>query len=114
MGRDEEIEYARQHNIPIKQTSDKPYSYDDNMWGVTGEGGEIEKPGEIPKYQDILQVCAVPEQAHNEPEQIELEFEQGLPVSLNGYRMKLADLIIKLNQTGARHGIGIVTLIEDR
>lgn len=114
MGRDEEIEYAKQHNIPIKQTKDKPYSYDDNMWGVTGEGGEIEKPGEIPKYQDILQVCAVPEQAPDEPEQVTLEFERGLPTALNGYRMKLADLIIKLNQIAAKHGVGIVTLIEDR
>ena len=114
MGRDEEIEYAKQHNIPIKQTKDKPYSYDDNMWGVTGEGGEIEKPSEIPKYQDILQVCSVPEQAPDEAELVALEFEQGLPVSLNGYRMKLKDLIIKLNQIAAKHGVGIVTLIEDR
>src|SRR3989338_4427579 len=114
MGRDEEIEYAKQHGIPIKQTSEKPYSYDDNMWGVTGEGGEIENPALIPPLKDILQVSTLPEDAPNKPEIIEIEFIKGLPVAVNGQQMKLSDLIFKLNHIGAKHGVGITHHIEDR
>ena len=114
MGRDEEIEYAKQHGIPIKQTSEKPYSYDDNMWGVTGEGGEIENPGLIPPLKDILQVSTLPEDAPNKPEIVELEFVKGLPVAVNGKQMPLSKLIMKVNDIGAKHGVGIVHHIEDR
>src|SRR3990167_7353470 len=79
MGRDEELEYAKEHNIPIKQTSEKPYSYDDNMWGVTGEGGEIENPALIPPLKDILSVCTLPENAPDKSEYITIEFVKGLP-----------------------------------
>lgn len=114
MGRDEEIEYAKQHGIPIKQTSEKPYSYDDNMWGVTGEGGEIENPGLIPPLKDILQVSTLPEDAPNKPEIVELEFVKGIPVAVNGKQLSLAKLIMKVNGIGAKHGIGIAHHIEDR
>jgi argininosuccinate synthase len=114
MGRDEELEYAKKHGIPVRQTTDKPYSYDDNMWGVTGEGGEIENPALIPPLEKILQVCTLPEKAPDKPEYIELEFVKGIPVSLNKKRMKLSDLIISLNKIGAKHGVGITHHIEDR
>ncbi len=114
MGRDEELEYAKKHSIPVKQTSDKPYSYDDNMWGVTGEGGEIENPALVPPLKDILQVCKLPEEAAEKPEFVEIEFVKGLPVAVNGKQMKLADLITHLNNVGAKHGIGIAHHIEDR
>jgi len=114
MGRDEELEYAKEHSIPVKQTAAKPYSYDDNMWGVTGEGGEIENPALIPPLKDILQVCKLPEDALSKPEIIEIEFVKGLPVAVNGKQMKLTDLIIHLNHVGAIHGVGVTHHIEDR
>lgn len=114
MGRDEEIDYAKKHHIPISQTKARPYSYDDNMWGVSGEGGEIENPNLIPPLEKILVVNKLAEDAPNEPEFIRLEFVKGLPVSLNGTEMKLSDLIIKLNKIGARHGVGTNIHIEDR
>lgn len=114
MGRDEELVYAKKHNIPVKQTAERPYSYDDNMWGVTGEGGEIENPGLIPPMEKILQVTTHPKDAPDREEIVELEFIKGLPVSLNGEPMKLTDIILKLNTLAGKHGVGIVHLIEDR
>lgn len=114
MGRDEEIEYARKNNIPVPHSVDKPYSSDDNMWGVTSEGGEIEKPELVPPLEKILQVCTHPKDAPNEEELVTIEFVKGLPIALNEEPMKMADLIIKLNKLAGRHGIGIVHHIEDR
>lgn len=114
MGRDEELVYAKKHNIPVKQTAEKPYSYDDNMWGVTGEGGEIENPALIPPMADILQVTTHPMDAPDREEIVELEFIKGLPVAINGQHMKLTDMILKLNAIGGKNGVGIVHLIEDR
>ncbi len=114
MGRDEQIEYCRQHGIPVRQTKDKPYSYDDNMWGVTGEGGEIENPALIPPLEKILQVCKTPENAKNTPEYIKIEFEKGLPVAIDDRQMSLVEIIYELNQRAAEHAIGIVHLLEDR
>lgn len=114
MGRDEEMDYAREHGIPVKQTADKPYSYDDNMWGVTGEGGEIENPALVPPLNKILQVCRPVEKAKNRPQIIKLEFVKGLPVAVNGKQIKLSDLIMSLNKIGAPHSIGIAHHLEDR
>lgn len=114
MGRTEELEYAKKHGIPVRQTADKPYSYDDNMWGVTSEGGEIENPALIPPMEKILQITTHPKDAPNVEEIVELEFIKGIPVALNGKNMKLADLILQLNKIGGKHGVGIVHLIEDR
>ncbi len=114
MGRDEELEYAKKHGIPVKQTAEKPYSYDDNMWGVTGEGGEIESPSIIPPLKKILSVCKVPEEAVDKVEILKINFVKGVPVSINDQRMKLADLIIYLNKVGAKHALGITHHIEDR
>lgn len=114
MGRDEQIEYCKQHGIPVKQTKEKPYSYDDNMWGVTGEGGEIEIPSLIPPLDKILQVCVTPEKAKNTPEYITIEFEKGLPVAVDGVEQSLVTTIEGLNKRGAQHAIGITHLLEDR
>ena len=70
MGRDEQIEYCKKHGIPVRQTKAKPYSYDDNMWGVTGEGGEIEFPHKVPPLDKILQIFKTPEAASDKPEEI--------------------------------------------
>lgn len=114
MGRDEEISYAKKHGIPVSQTVEKPYSYDDNMWGVSGEGGEIENPALIPPLEKILVVNKLVEDAPNTPETIQMEFVKGLPIALNGKHMKLADLIMALNKIGAKHGVGTNIHIEDR
>ncbi len=114
MGRDEELEYAKKRGISVRQTLDKPYSYDDNMWGVTGEGGEIENPAIVPPLEKILLLCRLPEKGPNKLEFIDLEFVKGLPTSLNGKQMKLADLIFTLNKIGAKHGVGITHHLEDR
>lgn len=114
MGRDEQIKFCAAHNIPVKQSIDKPYSYDENMWGNTGEGGEIENPELTPKFEQILQWCNPPEKAPNVPESIEIGFKQGLPVSLNGKKQKLTEIIAQCNKIGSLHGIGIFPLIEDR
>lgn len=114
MGRDEEIEYAIQHGIEVKQTAAKPYSYDDNMWGISGEGGEIENPALIPPLENILQVCKTPENAADKPEFITLDFEKGIPVALNDKPGKLSEIIGKLNGIGAKHGVGISIIIEDK
>jgi argininosuccinate synthase len=114
MGRNEQIDYATKHGIPIKQTKDTPYSYDENMWANTGEGGEIENPALTPKYDKILQWCNTPQSAPDEMESVEIEFKEGVPLSFNGEKMKLSLLIKECNKIGAKHGVGVATLIEDR
>ncbi len=114
MGRDEEIAYAEKHGIPIPHSKNKPYSHDDNMWGVTSEGGEIENPELIPPLKNILEICKTPEEAPDQEELVNIEFVKGLPRALNGEPMKLASLIIKLNEIGARHGVGVIHHLEDR
>lgn len=114
MGRDEEIAYAIKHNIPVTQTKLKPYSYDENMWSNTAEGGEIEKPELIPPLNEILKWCQTPEDAPTYEELLEIDFEQGLPVALDGIKLKLSQIIAELNRLGGKHGVGFVHLIEDR
>ncbi len=114
MGRTEQIEYCKAHGIPVKQSSDKPYSYDDNMWGVTAEGGEIENPALIPPLDKILQICRTPEKALDKPEYIKIEFEKGLPVAVDDQQKPLKDIIFELNKRAGKHAIGIVHSIEDR
>lgn len=115
MGRDEQLLYAAKHGIKTKQaTKNVPYSWDDNMWGVTGEGGEIEDPKLEPKLEKILQVTTLPEKAPNTPEYLEIEFKKGLPVAVNNKKMALVELIQKLNTIVGAHGVGYTILIEDR
>ncbi|MGH2863769.1 MAG: argininosuccinate synthase [Solirubrobacteraceae bacterium] len=119
MGREEEIAYAREHGIPIKSlptqsgTEATPYSIDDNLWGRSSEGRWIEDLAQAP-HDDVFQLVTRPEAAPEEPEQIELGFERGVPVSLNGERLGLVELIERVADLAARHGVGIVDHIEDR
>jgi argininosuccinate synthase len=114
MGREEEIEYAREHGIPIKGgTEVPPYSVDDNIWGRSSEGGPIEDLGEPPR-RDVFELVTPPEQAPDEREEIELEFEEGSPVALNGERYGLVELIERVAELAGRNGVGIVDHIEDR
>jgi argininosuccinate synthase len=114
MGREEEIVYAREHGIPVKGgTETPPYSIDDNLWGRSSEGGPIEDLEE-PPHDDVFQLVTRPEEAPDEPEDVVVGFEEGVPVSLNGERMGLVDLIERAGEIGSRHGIGIVDHLEDR
>lgn len=114
MGREEEIAYAIEHGIPVEQTRKSPYSYDENMWANTGEGGEIENPSLIPPLENILKWCNTPRQAPEKEELIKIGFEAGVPVSLNGVEYPKKELILMLNEIGGKHGVGFFHLIEDR
>ena len=114
MGREEEIEYAREHGIPIKGGAETaPYSIDDNLWGRSSEGRWIEDLEHAPD-DDVFQLVTRPELAPDEPETVAIEFERGVPVALNGQRLGLVALIEAVAEIGARHGVGIVDHIEDR
>ena len=114
MGRDEEIAYARKHGIPVKGgTEVAPYSIDDNLWGRSSEGKWIEDLTHAPD-DDVFQLVTRPELAPDRAEVVTVEFEQGVPVALNGERLGLVDLIDKTAEIGMRHGVGIVDHIEDR
>ena len=114
MGREEEIAYAREHGIPVKGgTEVTPYSIDDNLWGRSSEGRWIEDLDHAPE-DDVFQLVTRPEEAPDEPEVVEVSFEHGLPVALNGERLELVPLLERAAEVGARHGVGIVDHIEDR
>jgi argininosuccinate synthase len=119
MGREEEIAYAREHGIPIKThptqgtEAGAPYSIDDNLWGRSSEGRWIEDLEHAPD-DDVFQLVTRPEEAPDEAQQIELSFEGGVPVALDGERLGLVELLERVAAIGARHGIGIVDHIEDR
>ncbi len=114
MGRDEEIAYARERGIPVKGgTEVTPYSIDDNLWGRSSEGRWIEDLGHAPD-DDVFGLVTRPEEAPDEAETVTLEFERGVPVALDGERLGLVDLLERVAEIGARHGVGIVDHIEDR
>jgi argininosuccinate synthase len=114
MGRDEEVAYAREHGIPVKGGSEQaPYSIDDNLWGRSSEGRWIEDLDRAPE-EDVFQLVTLPRLAPAEPERLELSFERGLPVALDGVRVGLVELIERVGELGARHGVGIIDHIEDR
>jgi argininosuccinate synthase len=114
MGRDEEIEYARKHNIPIKGGAETPpYSIDDNLWGRSSEGRWIEDIHHAPE-DDVFQLVTRPEDAPDTPEIVEVEFERGVPVALGGERLGIVELLERAAEIGCRHGVGIVDHVEDR
>src|SRR6476646_6909304 len=114
MGREEEIAYAREHGIPVKGgTEAPPYSIDDNLWGRSSEGGTIEDLDQAPR-DDVFQLVTRPEEAPDEPELVRVGFERGAPVSIDGERLGLVDLLERAAELGRRHGVGIVDHVEDR
>jgi argininosuccinate synthase len=114
MGRDEELAYAREHGIPLKGgTHASPYSIDDNLWGRSSEGREIEDLS-APPPDDVFQLVTRPEDAPDEPQLIRVGFERGVPVLLDGERLEPVELIERATESGRRHGVGIVDHIEDR
>jgi argininosuccinate synthase len=114
MGRDEEIAYARKHGIPVKGgTETAPYSIDDNLWGRSSEGKWIEDLSHAPD-DDVFQLVTRPELAPDEAEVVDVEFEAGVPVALNGRPMELVELLEAAAELGIKHGVGILDHIEDR
>ena len=114
MGREEEIAYAREHGIPIKGGAEQtPYSIDDNLWGRSSEGRWIEDLDHAPD-DDVFQLVTPPERAPDEAQVVEIGFEAGVPVSLDGEKLELGELLDRATEIGCRHGIGIVDHIEDR
>lgn len=114
MDREEEIKYAQKHRIPIPASVDSPYSDDDNMWGITWEGGEITDPSKIVPVEKFLTTYTLPEKAPHNPELVSLKFREGLPIALNGKKMKLSKLIVELNKVAGKHGVGTFHVLEDR
>ncbi len=112
--REEEIEYARRWDIPVKATKDKPYSIDENIWGISIECGPLEDPWqEAP--EDAYQITTNPEKAPNKPDYLTIRFEEGVPKAINGEKFpNLWELIDKLNKIGARHGVGRIDMVENR
>ncbi len=111
--RDEEIDYAKKHNIPIKATKSKPYSLDRNLWGVSIECGILEDPWIAPP-DDAYQITTSPINAPNSPTIIEIYFENGLPKKLNGKKISAVSLIESLNIIGGENGIGRIDIVENR
>jgi argininosuccinate synthase len=114
MGREEEIAYAREHGIPVKGGSEAvPYSIDDNLWGRSSEGRWIEDLAHPPE-DDVFGLVTRPEDAPDQAQVVNVAFERGLPVALDGEPMGLVELVERAGELGARHGVGIVDHIEDR
>jgi len=111
--REEEIEYAKKHNIPIAATVSSPYSIDENIWGTSIECGVLEDPMVEPPA-DSYQRTVAPEDAPDTPEYVSIEFEKGIPVRLGGKQMESVELIHRLNEIGGAHGVGRINLVENR
>jgi argininosuccinate synthase len=111
--RDEEMEYALKHKIPVSATRKSPYSIDENIWGTSVECGVLEDPMVEPPA-DAYQRTTAPELAPDSPEYVEIEFEQGVPVGLGGSRLDPVSLVFTLNDIAGSHGIGRLDLVENR
>ena len=112
--RESEIEYCKAHGIDLPFSADSSYSRDRNLWHISHEGLELEDPANEPNYEHLLVLGTTPEKAPAEGEYVTMTFEKGIPTSVNGKKMKVADIIATLNELGGKHGIGIVDIVENR
>ena len=114
--REEEIEYAEAHEIPLKINRETNYSKDKTLWHLSHEGMDLEDTGNEPQYEKegFLEMGVSPLQAPDEPTYVTLEFKQGVPVALDGEAMSAKDIILKLNELGGKNGIGIIDIVENR
>ena len=112
--RQAEIDYCKAHGIDLPFGTDQSYSRDRNIWHISHEGLELEDPAQAPNYDHMLVLGVTPEKAPDEDVELTINFEKGMPVSLNGKEMKVADIIRELNTIGGKHGIGIVDIVENR
>ena len=112
--REEEIAYCKAHGIDLPFSADSSYSRDRNLWHISHEGLELEDPACEPNYDHLLVLGVSPEQAPDEGEYVTMTFESGIPKTINGKEMKVADIIRELNRLGGKHGIGIIDIVENR
>ncbi len=112
--REDEIEYCHQHGIHLPFSADSSYSRDRNLWHISHEGLELEDPANEPNYDHLLVLGVTPEKAPDKAEYVTMTFEKGVPTSLNGEKMKVSEIITKLNELGGKNGIGIVDIVENR
>ena len=114
--RDEEIDYAEAHNVPLKISRETNYSKDKNLWHLSHEGLDLEDPANEPQYDKpgFLEMGVSPAQAPDEPAYVTIGFEAGAPVALNGERMKASKIIAELNRIGGANGVGIIDIVENR
>ena len=112
--REDEIDYAEKHNIPLKINRETNYSKDKNLWHLSHEGLDLESIKNEPKYDSILEMGVSPKNAPDVEETVTLEFEKGVPVKLNNKKMSVLEIIESLNIIGGKNGIGIIDLVEDR
>ena len=112
--RDEEIDYAEAHNVPLKINRETNYSKDKNLWHLSHEGLDLEDPANEPKYNEILEMGVSPEQAPDVPTYVTIHFEKGVPTAVNGVSMKGADLVKELNKLGGENGVGLADIVENR
>ncbi len=112
-GREDLLAFAERNGIPVPVTKEKPYSVDANLFHTSYEGGILEDPWQEPP-EDMFQMTVSPEKAPDEPEYLELEFQKGIPIKINGQEMSAAALLTKLNEIAGRHGIGRVDMVENR
>ena len=114
--RDEEIDYAEAHNVPLRISRETNYSKDKNLWHLSHEGLDLEDPGNEPTYEKpgFLEMSVSPLQAPDTPTYVTLDFEQGVPVALDGVKMSGKEIILKLNEIGGQNGIGLLDIVENR
>jgi argininosuccinate synthase len=113
MNRDDEIEYAREHGIPVPATVESPYSTDENLWGRSIEAGVLEDPWAEPP-PDVWEWTADPQRCPDDPAVVEISFDQGVPVGLDGERVPAVELVERLNRLGGQHGVGRIDHLENR
>ena len=111
--REDAIDYAEKHGIPVPVTKKRPYSMDRNIWHLSHEGADLENPWNAPP-DDLYMISKSPEQASDEPTYVEINFEKGIPVAVNGKQLDAVALVTKLNELGAENGIGITDMVENR
>ncbi len=112
--REDEIEYCKAHGIDLPFSANSSYSRDRNIWHISHEGLELEDPANEPNFEHLLVLGITPEKAPDQAEYVTMTFEKGIPVSVNGKAMKVADIVTTLNELGGKHGIGIVDIVENR
>ncbi len=114
--REEEIDYAEAHNVPLKINRETNYSKDKNLWHLSHEGMDLEDAGNEPLYskEGFLEMGVCPEQAPDEPTYVTIEFEQGVPTAIDGEKMSAKNIILKLNELGGKNGIGLLDIVENR
>src|SRR5256714_939242 len=113
LGQDEEIKFAAKHGIPVEATKESPYSIDQNLWGRSCEAGVLEDPWDEPP-EGAFACTTDPAKAPNDPEYVEIEFEHGQPIAVDGKKMDGVPLIERLNEMGGKHGVGRIDHVENR